>query len=118
APAGLGGVPLLTPLHGSMVSRYRGGDAGRRSSGRVGLEPTIGQHVVEVGFLLPRPASSRLASLVSRGESRHLTALALGLLSPWGRYLAGHAARSRRGIVERHLRATRRASRASPRTRG
>src|SRR4051794_11402807 len=65
-PVGLGGSPLFTPLHGVMVSRYRGGGAVRRSPRRVGLQPTIGHQVVEVRFLLPRPASPRLAGPVSR----------------------------------------------------
>src|SRR3954454_21875406 len=49
-----------------MVSRYRGGDAVRRSPRRLGLQPSFSQQVVEAGSLLPRPASPRLASLVSR----------------------------------------------------
>src|SRR3954465_9976838 len=65
-PVGLGGCPLLTPLHGLMVSRYRGGDAVRRSPRRVGLQPTIGHQVVEVRLLLPRPASLELQGPISR----------------------------------------------------
>jgi hypothetical protein len=72
-------VPLLTPLHGLMVSRYRGGDAVRRSPRRLGLQPSFSQQVVEVGSLLPRPASPRLNASFRGNESHQIRAASLAV---------------------------------------
>src|SRR6476469_1218694 len=81
---GLGGLPLFTPLHGLRVSRYGGGDAVRRSPRRVGLQPTIGHQVVEVGRLLPRPASPKPQRLRFAGTTRTTY-----LQCPWHTAYAG-----------------------------
>lgn len=46
---------VLSPLHGLMVSRYRGGHAFRRSPRRLGIAPSFGHQVVKVLHLASHP---------------------------------------------------------------